>query len=149
MPSWRDFIRWDLRFFAPEQIRPDLVADLRFFMLSNSVTSIREQISSTHWGNVAFFTVIIEECFPSLLSLVLSLWPPKVPPPSPSNQAGECCMVRVYWIGWLLVTNKAIMHRDPDFGISISTAKHTRVYERPKLWTLVFATKRYYNYGFS
>jgi hypothetical protein len=57
--------------------------------------------------------------------------------------------VGLQWIGWLLVTNEANVHMDLDFEISISTAKHTSVYERQKSPTFVFATKRCYSYGFS
>ena len=47
------------------------------------------------------------------------------------------------------MTNEANVHMDLDFEISISTAKDTRVYERPKSSTFVFATKRCYSYGIS
>ena len=53
------------------------------------------------------------------------------------------------WIGWLLVMNGANVHIDPDFGILISMAKCTRVYERPKLATLGFPMERCYSYGLS
>jgi len=45
------------------------------------------------------------------------------------------------------VTNEANVHMDLDFEISISTAKHTSVYERQKSPTFVFATKTCYSYG--
>ena len=72
-------------------------------------------------GDVLFFTTAV----PSGLSLSWFL-----------------CVAGGYWIGCLLVMNEAKVHMDPNFGILISMAKCTRVYERPKSPTLVFATKR-------